>query len=191
MCHAKFQTVLASLQTQTITVPVAQHSWVLNLFRSHFKAISASAPFLCSTPSMNHEPTIPCELFRDQFRNLCKATPLAIGAVAKPVCHRGSRVLCVTHQDRHALCCLTKTIEPNTLSSFHSTYKIKYNLKHAKDVQLRAAFSGLQVQNKSLLSKWAVKLTCEHLLSKATSDMTKWIYIFFSLFLLSWNKIQD
>lgn len=101
MCHAKFQTVLASLQTQTITVPVAQHSWVLNLFRSHFKAISASAPFLCSTPSMNHEPTIPCELFRDQFRNLCKATPLAIGAVAKPVCHRGSRVLCVT-QPRQA-----------------------------------------------------------------------------------------
>lgn len=50
VCHAKCSDVLASLQTQTIITPVTQHSWALNVHRTHFKAFSASIPFSLLNP---------------------------------------------------------------------------------------------------------------------------------------------
>lgn len=58
------------------------------------------------------------------------------------LCVTDRAMLSVTNWDRQALCCLTKTTEPNTWSSFQSTYKQtkkKTNPKHAQDTQLRAA----------------------------------------------------
>lgn len=93
------------------------------LIQESFQRNFSLSPLSLLNSLMNHEPTILCELFRDQFRDLCKATPHAIGTVAKPMCYRPSKALHVMNRDRQALCCLTETTEPNTKYSFYSTYK--------------------------------------------------------------------
>lgn len=112
------------------------------LTQESFQSNFSLSPLSLLNPLMNHEPTILCELLRDQFRDLCKATLLARGAVAKTVCHRQSNAECnklrqagsvLPHKNHWAkhLVFFPKHLQTNK--------KKKTNPKHAQDIQLRAA----------------------------------------------------
>lgn len=146
------------------------------LIQESFQSNFSLSPLSLLNPLMNHEPTIPCELFRDQFRDLCKATPLAIGAVAKPALQTEQSAAC--NEPRQA----GSVLPHKNYWAKHSVFFPQHLQKKKNTIQNMPKmhswelhlFSGLQ--NKILLSKWAVKLTLENFLSKAASHMTKWTH---------------
>lgn len=168
MCHAKCQTCLQACRHRPLPCPSRNipERWTYTGVIS--KQFQPQPPLL--NPLMNHEPTILCELFRDQFRALCKATSLAIGAVAKPVSQTEQSVGC--NEPRQA-----DSVLPHKKHwAKHSTFfpqHLQRKIQSKTCPRYTAENCTYSVDFKTLLLKSAVKLTFDHFLSNATSDTPK------------------